>query len=40
MSDRQPRTINPLFASKNRLKLGVFGVNVSNGCSGGLGPLY
>lgn len=32
-SGRRPHTTNPLFASQNRLKLGVFGVNVSNGCS-------
>ena len=33
MSARRPRSTNPLLASPNRLKLGVFGVNVSGGCS-------
>lgn len=30
---RDNRRIHPLLASQNRLKLGVFGVNVSGGCS-------
>ena len=33
MSQRIPRRQNPVLASPNRLKLGVFGVNVSCGCS-------
>jgi len=33
MSARRPRSSNPLLGSPNRLKLGVFGVNVSNGCA-------
>ncbi len=33
MTSRQPRSMNPLLASPNRLKLGVFGVNVSGGCA-------
>lgn len=33
MTTRHPRSSNPLLASPNRLKLGVFGVNVSGGCS-------
>lgn len=33
MTDRKPRSSNPILSSPNRLKLGVFGVNVSGGCS-------
>jgi alkanesulfonate monooxygenase SsuD/methylene tetrahydromethanopterin reductase-like flavin-dependent oxidoreductase (luciferase family) len=33
MTERVVRTTNPLLASPNRLKLGVFGVNVSGGCA-------
>ena len=33
MSSRKSRSTNPLISSPNRLKLGVFGVNVSNGCA-------
>ncbi len=33
MSTEQLPSTNPMLASRNRLKLGVFGVNVSGGCS-------
>jgi alkanesulfonate monooxygenase SsuD/methylene tetrahydromethanopterin reductase-like flavin-dependent oxidoreductase (luciferase family) len=33
MTDRIDRAQNPLLGSPNKLKLGVFGVNCSNGCS-------
>ena len=33
MNERVPRETNPLLGSKNKLKLGVFGVNVSSGCT-------
>lgn len=33
MTEDEGRTGNPILSSRNRLKLGVFGLNVSNGCS-------
>jgi FMNH2-dependent dimethyl sulfone monooxygenase len=37
MSAASPRTLNPLYGD-NRLKLGVFGANVSNGCAATTAP--
>ena len=33
MNDDQENTTHPMMTSKNKLKLAIFGLNVSSGCS-------